>query len=101
MDEVLILSKLTFARKERHYKNLIVAGGVIANDFLKEHIAFWCAKNNMGFLRPEKSLATDNAVMIGLAAAIGIENGYVDIIKPSDERLTTLAPDGDWSLNTI
>lgn len=97
----VLLHKLTFANKEHQYKNLIVAGGVIANDFLKEHIAFWCEKNNMGFLRPEKSLATDNAVMIGLAAAIGIENGYADIIMPSDERLSTLAPDGDWSLNTI
>jgi N6-L-threonylcarbamoyladenine synthase len=102
VSEVLI-SKLNFAHKEhnRKYINLIVAGGVIANEFLKENIKTWCALNTINFLKPEKSLATDNSIMIALAAIIGLKNNYVQIINPDDESFAELKPDGDWSLNTI
>lgn len=102
VSEVLI-SKLNFANKagDRKYKNLIVAGGVIANNFLKEYIQKWCQKNEINFLKPEKSLATDNAVMIGLAAIIGLNNNYVKIIQPNTEEFASLKPDGDWTLNNI
>jgi N6-L-threonylcarbamoyladenine synthase len=100
--EVLI-SKLNFAHKDanKKYKNLIVAGGVIANGFLKENIQSWCKQNEINFLKPEKSLATDNAVMIALAAIVGLNNNYAKIINPDSEELVALKPDGDWSLNTI
>lgn len=102
VSEVLI-SKLNFANKSQNtkYKNLIVAGGVISNEFLKENINTWCNKNNINFLKPEKSLATDNAVMIALAAVTGLKNNYVKIIHPEDTEFLELKPDGDWSLNTI
>lgn len=102
VSEVLI-SKLNFANKASNnkYKNLIVAGGVVANEFLKENIQNWCLKNNIIFLKPEKSLATDNAMMIALAAIVGLNNNYVKIINPNSEDFTTLKPDGDWSLNNI
>lgn len=100
--EVLV-SKLEFANKagDRAYKNLIVAGGVISNDFLKARIDAWCQKNEIRFLKPEKSLATDNAVMIALAAIVGITNNYAKIILPESEEFSELKPDGDWSVNTI
>jgi N6-L-threonylcarbamoyladenine synthase len=103
----VILSKLNFAIKTKlktdrnGYKNLIVAGGVIANEFLKENIQTWCQNNNINFLKPEKSLATDNAVMIALAAIVGLNNNYVQIINPSDKEFVEIKPDGDWSLNNI
>jgi N6-L-threonylcarbamoyladenine synthase len=102
VSEVLI-SRLNFANKtgEKKYKNLIVAGGVIANEFLKDNIQNWCLKNNITFLKPEKSLATDNAVMIGLAAIVGLTNNYVQIINPGDKDFLEIKPDGDWSLNNI
>lgn len=102
VSEVLI-SKLNFANKtnDRKYKNLIVAGGVIANEFLKENIQKWCMKNDITFLKPEKSLATDNAVMIALAAIVGLNNKYVQIINPNDKKFLEIKPDGDWSLNNI
>jgi N6-L-threonylcarbamoyladenine synthase len=102
VSEVLI-SKLNFANKtgEKKYKNLIVAGGVIANEFIKDNIQNWCLKNNITFLKPEKSLATDNAVMIGLAAIVGLTNNYVQIINPNDKEFLEIKPDGDWSLNNI
>ncbi|MBC7981776.1 tRNA (adenosine(37)-N6)-threonylcarbamoyltransferase complex transferase subunit TsaD [Candidatus Parcubacteria bacterium] len=102
VSEVLI-SKLNFAHKtnQRKYKNLIVAGGVIANEFLKENIQRWCTKNGVHFLKPEKSLATDNAIMIALAAIIGLKNEYAQIIHPKDKEFLEIKPDGDWSLNAI
>lgn len=102
VSEVLI-SKLNFAHKNNNskYKNLIVAGGVIANDFLKENINSWCLKNNIIFLKPSKSLATDNSVMIALAALVGLVNNYVKIINPTDAEFSEIVPDGDWSLNNI
>lgn len=106
VSEVLI-SKLSFAVKSNlnankdKYKNLIVAGGVIANEFLKEKIQFWCEKNNINFLKPKKELATDNAVMIALAAIVGLNNNYVQIINPTDDNFMEIKPDGDWSLNNI
>ncbi|MBC7766739.1 tRNA (adenosine(37)-N6)-threonylcarbamoyltransferase complex transferase subunit TsaD, partial [Arenimonas sp.] len=102
VSEVLI-SKLNFANKTNNnkYKNLIVAGGVIANEFLKEKLQLWCTKNDINFHKPEKYLATDNAVMIALAAIVGLRNEYVQIINPSDLEFAELKPDGDWSLHTV
>ena len=102
VSEVLI-SKLNFAYKAQNekYKNLIVAGGVISNEYLKENIQNWCIKNNITFLKPERSLATDNAVMIALAAIIGLKNEYAHIINPDDKEFLELKPDGDWSLDAI
>lgn len=98
----VIISKLSFAVKSnKKYKNLIVAGGVIANEFLKENINLWCNKNDIIFLKPEKYLATDNAIMIALAAIVGLNNNYIKIINPEDEDFANLKPDGDWSLNNI
>jgi N6-L-threonylcarbamoyladenine synthase len=96
----VVISKLNFAQREnnRKYKNLIVAGGVIANEFLKEHINMWCEDNNLHFLKPDKSLATDNAVMIALAAIVGINNNYVKVIYPNDGDFMSMEPDGGWVL---
>lgn len=100
--EVLI-KKLNFAHRENDhkYKNLIVAGGVIANEFLKHEIAKWCIIKEINFLKPDKKLATDNAVMIGLAAIIGLSHNYVKILDPKSEEFINLKPDGDWSIDNI
>jgi N6-L-threonylcarbamoyladenine synthase len=96
----VVISKLNFANRanERKYKNLIVAGGVIANEFLKEHINTWCKDNNLHFLKPDKSLATDNAVMIALAAIVGLDNNYIEILTPGSDDFINMIPDGGWSL---
>jgi N6-L-threonylcarbamoyladenine synthase len=100
--EVLI-SKLNFAfvTNNKKYKNLIVAGGVIANEFLQENIEVWCKENGLHFLKPNKKLATDNGVMIGLAAIVGLNNGYLIPVSSEDEKFMEIKPDGDWSLDTI
>lgn len=99
----VLLSKLNFAyyNNQEKYKNLIAAGGVIANEFLRENIDTWCSEKKINFLRPNIKLATDNAIMIGLAAIIGLKHNYIKIIHPDTEEYINLIPDGDWSLNNI
>ncbi len=99
----VLLAKLNFADKDSNvkYKNLIVAGGVIANEFLKTHIKNWCVDHGISFLKPEKALATDNAIMIALAAIVGLQNNYVKVIHSNDYDFLEIKPDGDWSLNNI
>lgn len=99
----VVISKLNFANRanDRKFKNLIVAGGVIANEFLKEHINIWCEDNNIRFLKPDKSLATDNAVMIALAAIVGLNNNYIEIVTPGSDDFINMIPDGGWSLGNI
>jgi N6-L-threonylcarbamoyladenine synthase len=50
-------------------KNLIVGGGVIANNYLRSRLAELVSEyDNLALKLPEKELSTDNAVMIGMCA---------------------------------
>ena len=99
----VLISKLNFANKNNNYKfkNLIAAGGVISNDFIKYNLNNWCENQNMNFIKPKKTLATDNAVMIGLAAIIGLIHNYVKIVNVDTTEFNDLKPNGDWSLNNL
>jgi len=56
------------------FKNVIAAGGVVANEYICAGIKKVCEKHGVNFMKPIKSLATDNAGMIGLAGAYMINN---------------------------
>ena len=67
--EVLV-SKTIGAAKIHKAKTVIIGGGVSANEKLRREIAAAAEKNLPGtkLLLPEKSLTTDNAIMIAAAA---------------------------------
>lgn len=69
-DKVIsILTKKTeHAMSELRVKNLILAGGVAANQGLRSKLAKMCENNNYTFNVPPLNLCTDNAAMIGTAA---------------------------------
>lgn len=93
----LLSSKLNFAYKLKpETKTLIVAGGVIANTYIRETIDAWCREKNVFCFKPEFDLATDNAVMIGLAGIQGLlqNNPYV-------EDLQTLVARGGWKIDDV
>lgn len=93
----LLASKLNFAYKLKPTtKTLIVAGGVIANTHIREMIDAWCQEKNVFCFKPEFDLATDNAVMIGLAGIQGLllEKKYV-------EDLSTLVAHGGWRIDDV
>ena len=86
-------AKLTFAKRMHgESKTLIVAGGVIANAYIRDRLDTWCILHDMRCLKPEKGLATDNAIMIGLAALIGTKDGV------EAERISAR---GGWKIDEV
>jgi len=47
------------------YKQLVAAGGVLANKTLKKKLAAVCEKNSVEFIAPSPALCTDNGAMVG------------------------------------
>lgn len=92
--EVLVKKTLK-AAEEYHTPTIIVGGGVAGNTYLRSELAKAVAKNlpDTALLFPEPWLATDNAVMIGLAAIAQIISGEIKKTLPED-----LKADGNLSL---
>ena len=75
---VEILSKKTMkALKEYHVDRLIVAGGVAANQGLRENLQKLCHENNIHLIIPSMKYCTDNAAMIGAAAYFAYKKGRI------------------------
>jgi N6-L-threonylcarbamoyladenine synthase len=69
---VRILSTKLFAQVDRHgARTALAGGGVAANRLLRETLARECAKRGIALLLPE--CPTDNATMVGRAAAAVLE----------------------------
>ncbi|MDD4151898.1 MAG: tRNA (adenosine(37)-N6)-threonylcarbamoyltransferase complex transferase subunit TsaD [Candidatus Gracilibacteria bacterium] len=61
--------KLINAAKQKDVKTIMLAGGVSANDNLKENILKMLKKEKLNFIFPVKKLySTDNAAMVGINA---------------------------------
>ncbi len=64
-----ILYKVELALKNNSdIKNMLIAGGVSANKYLRHEITELCNKHNVKLSLPEFVYCTDNAAMIGAAA---------------------------------
>lgn len=66
----VILKKLQKALKEKDFKNIIVAGGVIANQYIRENIENLAQNCKIPVFFPETEDSTDNGQMIAVAAYI-------------------------------
>ena len=66
IDEVT--RKIELALKQKEYKMLVLAGGVSANNYLREEVKKVTDKYNVRFTVPRMLYCTDNAAMIGAAA---------------------------------
>lgn len=67
--------KVIKATIEYGQKQLVVAGGVSANSFLKKKLTEECQKNNINLFMPELKYCTDNAAMIGACAYYELMSG--------------------------
>ena len=75
---VTVLVKKTMrAMKEYGVKNLVLAGGVAANSYLRECLTEECIKNGYNFSYPRLNYCTDNAAMVGAAAYFAYKKGIV------------------------
>lgn len=92
--EVLVKKTLN-AIREHNAQTVVVGGGVAGNTYLREELKKNVEKEfpNITLLFPEPWLATDNAVMIGLAGMLQIFSGEIKTRNPDELRA-----DGNLSL---
>lgn len=63
-----IIRKIDMAMKNIDVKNVVLAGGVSANNYLRNEVQKITDKNNGNLYVPSMKYCTDNAAMIGVAA---------------------------------
>ncbi|MGF7059829.1 tRNA (adenosine(37)-N6)-threonylcarbamoyltransferase complex transferase subunit TsaD [Brassicibacter mesophilus] len=73
--EVLV-DKVVKAAKKNNTKTVVMAGGVAANEGLRNRLNEASKKENLDIRYPSKILCTDNAAMIGCAAYYGYLKGH-------------------------
>ena len=67
--------------KDMNLKEVVLAGGVSANSYLRELLIESSKENNFKVYMPELKYCTDNAAMIGVAASYNYEAGKYFNIK--------------------
>ncbi len=72
--EVLV-KKSASALQQTGLKRLVVAGGVGANQLLRQQLNVFCARQGVRVHYPELHLCTDNGAMIAMAAAMRLQSG--------------------------
>ena len=66
--------------KDKNLKEVVLAGGVSANSYLRELLTKKSEENNFKVYMPDLKYCTDNAAMVGVAASYNYEAGnYFDI----------------------
>ncbi len=61
----LLVSNFMKAAEDYNVKTLVVAGGVSANSLLRKRLSEESEKRGFKFFKPDKSVCTDNAAMVG------------------------------------
>ncbi|MFZ9034891.1 MAG: tRNA (adenosine(37)-N6)-threonylcarbamoyltransferase complex transferase subunit TsaD [Francisellaceae bacterium] len=82
-----ILIKLKRALKQTGCKNLVVAGGVSANQLLRERLQTLSRQYDWQVYYPPLAYCTDNGAMIAIAGACRLQHGFKDnnraiLVKP-------------------
>lgn len=72
----VLATKTMRAAKEFGAKSVSLSGGVSANVALRKTLQKLCKISRLGFFAPPTGLTTDNAEMIGLAAAFLLHKSY-------------------------
>lgn len=73
----IIVKKTMRALEEYKTTNLVVAGGVSANSYLRQRLEEECCKKNIKLSIPKLEYCTDNATMIGAAAYYAYKKNIV------------------------
>ncbi len=93
--EVLVKKSLA-ALKTTGLKRLVVAGGVGANQQLREDLNAACAQRGVRVHYPELALCTDNGAMIALAAAMRLQ---ASVEQPGTDYAFDVKP--RWPLDQL
>jgi N6-L-threonylcarbamoyladenine synthase len=88
---VHVLTKKTKrALAEYHVQHLIVAGGVAANQGLRESLTAMCHEQQIKLSFPKLKYCTDNAAMIGAAAYYAYQKGIVSNLELNAKAIDSL-----------
>lgn len=75
-----LVRKLELGLENTNIKNVVIAGGVSANKYLREQIQNLCDKHDAKLYIPRMLYCTDNAAMIGAAAyPLFLKKEFVDL----------------------
>jgi len=88
----VLATKTLRAVKEYKAKSVSLSGGVAANQMLRNSLRLKTKDFGLNFFVPPSNLCTDNAEMMGIAAAFMLHNGY----KPKNYK--TIKADPNLSL---
>ena len=69
----ILVSKLMYQSERYGVKSVLAAGGVTANSLLRQVLREECSDRNLNLYLPDREHATDNALMVGRAAAAILE----------------------------
>ncbi len=83
----ILIQKLKMAAQTRPIKSILLAGGVSANQCLRDEIQKTFSKDYQIFF-PDPSLSTDNGAMVASAAYYSIQSGE----KPTDPYELDISP---------
>jgi len=70
----ILVSKLMYQSDVLGVKSVLAAGGVTANSLLRKVLRERCSSKGLNLFLPDRSHATDNALMVGRAAAAILDN---------------------------
>lgn len=91
----VLVTKALRAAKQYEVKQLILCGGVAANRGLRTELAAACQQEGLQLIVPSPKLCTDNAAMIGAAAAVKYKHGeFAGLDMKADPGLSLEA----WSI---
>jgi len=91
----ILVSKTIKAAKEFNVRSIMIAGGVAANQQLKETLIDVARSMGLPFFFPEIKYTGDNAAMIAVAAYYNILNKK-NILQ--NKELLSIAPQSNWQL---
>ena len=86
----VLVKKTMRAIDEYQVKNLVLAGGVAANSYLRERLKEECDRNNINFGYPRMQYCTDNAAMIGASAYYAYLKGKIGDLTLNAVAVDTL-----------
>ena len=86
----VLVKKTKKAIREYNVKNLVLAGGVAANSYLREKLIEMANEENINFSYPSINYCTDNATMIGSAAYYAYKKGITADLTLNAKAVDTL-----------